>query len=254
LLTVAQPQANHNGGQLAFGPDDKLYVALGDGGAAGDAGPGHKAGGNAQSLDNLLGKILRIDPSPSGGAQYTVPSDNPFVGRAGAAPEIWAYGLRNPWRFTFDSETGDLWIGDVGQGAWEEIDYAPAVDGRDAGRGDNFGWNRLEGTHEFSGAKPANAVPPVHELSHTDGSCSVTGGYVYRGKAIPELQGTYLFVDFCRNQILGLTPTDGGGGAGGFDPVDFGTEAASVSTFGQRNNGELFVLSQANGLYRIRAA
>src|SRR6478672_5051075 len=142
LLVVDQPQPNHNGGQLAFGPDGDLYVAFGDGGAANDEGPGHAGGGNGQSLRTLLGKILRIDPTPSGDAAYTVPADNPFVGDDDARPEIWAYGLRNPWRFSFDSDTGNLWIGDVGQNEWEEVDVAPATASRNAGRGDNFGWNR----------------------------------------------------------------------------------------------------------------
>ena len=257
LLTVVQPQSNHNGGQLVFGPDGMLYIGLGDGGAANDAGPGHKAGGNGQALDTPLGKILRIDPSPPTGRasgqgedlQYTVPPDNPFVGRAGVAPEIWSYGLRNPWRFTFDSETGDLWIGDVGQNEWEEISFAAAVDGKDAGRGTNFGWNRFEATHSFMGANPPDDVLPVHEIPHSDGSCSVTGGYVYRGRAIPELQGTYLFIDYCRGRLTGLTPA----GDGEFDAVDLGTEVGGVSTFGQRNNGELYLLSQRDGLYRIGA-
>jgi glucose/arabinose dehydrogenase len=247
VLAVAQPQPNHNGGQLAFGPDGMLYIGLGDGGASGDMGPGHAPGGNGQSLGTLLGKILRIDPTPSGTAAYTVPHDNPFVGRAGARPEIWSYGLRNPWRFSFDAATGDLWIADVGQNAWEEIDYAPASNGRDAGRGSNFGWNRLEGTHPYSGTKPADAVPPVYEFSHADGSCSVTGGYVYRGQAIPALRGMYLFIDYCRDQLMALAPD----GDGTFGPVDLSLTAASVSTFGQANDDELYVLSQSSGLYRV---
>ena len=159
LLVVDQPQPNHNGGQLAFGPDGDLYIAFGDGGAADDEGPGHASGGNGQSLSTLLGKILRIDPTPSADAPYTVPPDNPFVGRTGARPEIWAYGLRNPWRFSFDADNGDLWIGDVGQDSWEEVDVAPATHGRDAGRGDNFGWNRLEGTHRFRGSATCRRGP-----------------------------------------------------------------------------------------------
>ena len=155
LLVVDQPEPNHNGGQLAFGPDGDLYIAFGDGGAADDEGFGHVNGGNGQSLGTLLGKILRIDPTPTASAPYTVPADNPFVGRSGAKPEIWAYGLRNPWRFSFDTDTGDLWIGDVGQNDWEEVDFAPATNGRDAGRGDNYGWDRLEGTHEHIGTPPA---------------------------------------------------------------------------------------------------
>ncbi len=189
LLSVAQPQANHNGGQIAFGPDGMLYIGLGDGGGAGDRGAGHVEGGNAQSLGTLLGKILRIDPLPLGSSSYTVPADNPFVGRSGARPEIWSYGLRNPWRFSFDSATGDLWIGDVGQNAWEEIDRVPAIDGRNAGRGVNFGWPRLEGTHSFSGNASAASEEPVAEYSHADGACSVVGGYVYRGQAIRAFAG-----------------------------------------------------------------
>ena len=150
VLAVDHPPAsNHNGGQLSFGPDGKLYAGLGDGGAAGDAGPGHVEGGNAQSLDTMLGKILRIDPTPSAGRQYTIPSDNPFA-NGGGLPEIWAYGLRNPWRFSWDRKTGDMWIADVGQNQWEEVDFVPA--GRGAGA--NYGWNRLEGTHQFSGSAP----------------------------------------------------------------------------------------------------
>ncbi len=160
LLVVDQPQPNHNGGQLAFGPDGYLYIGLGDGGAADDEGPGHAPGGNGQSLETLLGKILRIDPTPTASAPYTVPADNPFVGTSGAKPEIWAYGLRNPWRFSFDADTGDLWIGDVGQNEWEEVDHAPATNGRDAGRGDNFGWNRLEGTHRTAARHPQGPFPP----------------------------------------------------------------------------------------------
>jgi glucose/arabinose dehydrogenase len=250
VLSVAQPQPNHNGGQLAFGPDGYLYIALGDGGAAGDVGPGHAPGGNAQSLATLLGKILRIDPTPSAGATYTVPADNPFVGRSGARGEIWAYGVRNPWRFSFDTATGDLWIGDVGQGEWEEVDRAPAASGRNAGRGDNFGWNRVEGTHSYEGGvAPPGTVEPVFEVSHDDGACSVIGGYVYRGRAIPDLRGTYLFTDYCRGELRGLVPR----GEGDVRAVDLGASADQVSAFGQRDDGELFVLSQSSGLYRIVA-
>jgi glucose/arabinose dehydrogenase len=250
VLTVDQPQVNHNGGQLAFGPDGMLYIALGDGGGAGDRGTGHAEGGNAQSLGSLLGKILRIDPLPSATSSYTVPLDNPFVGHAGARPEIWAYGLRNPWRFTFDARTGDLWIGDVGQNAWEEIDRAPAVGGRDAGRGDNFGWNRLEGTHFFTGTPAASSETPVAEYSHGDGSCSVVGGYVYRGRAIPALQGMYVFTDYCVGELRALEAR----ADGSYQSVDLGITSESVATFGEQHNGELFVLSQTKGLYRIDRA
>ena len=165
VLAVNHPPApNHNGGQLSFGPDGELYMGLGDGGAGGDMGVGHVEGGNAQSLDMMLGKILRIDPTPSGGAPYSIPSDNPFAD-GGGLPEIWAYGLRNPWRFSWDRKSGDMWIADVGQSQWEEIDFAPA--GRGAGA--NYGWNRLEGNHEYSGTPPAGAVGPIHEYSYASG-------------------------------------------------------------------------------------
>ena len=248
LLVFEQPQPNHNGGQLAFGPDDDLYIALGDGGASNDEGPGHASGGNGQSLRTLLGKILRIDPTPSGDAPYTVPEGNPFVGTDDALPEIWAYGLRNPWRFSFDTDNGDLWIGDVGQNEFEEIDAAPALPTkRDAGRGENFGWNRLEGTQEFRGNPPANAVPPVYEQSHDDGACSVTGGYVYRGTAIPALVGSYVFTDYCDGTLRTLTSS----GNGEYDAGELGLEVESVSSFGQDNTGELYVLSQSQGIYKL---
>ena len=253
ILAVDQPQSNHNGGQLAFGPDGYLYIGLGDGGGIqGDGGPGHTAGGNAQSLGTLLGKILRIAPDPSsdGSSAYSVPADNPFVGRTGAEPEIWASGLRNPWRFSFDRATGDLWIGDVGQSKWEEIDHAPATNGRDAGKGDNFGWNRLEGTHAFRGAAPADAIAPVFEVSHATGACAIVGGYVYRGTKIPALTGTYLFSDDCDGTIRLLDPNS----AGGVTMRDSGLYEASVSSFGQANGGALYVLSLTDGVFRIDAA
>ena len=204
VLFVDQPFSNHNGGALAFGPDGYLYVGLGDGGSAGDPM------GNAQSLSTLLGKLLRISPRPSKGEPYAIPPDNPFVGRDGARPEIWAYGLRNPWRFSFDTATGDLWIGDVGQNAWEEIDLEPA--GSDGGS--NFGWDRLEGTHPFEGSPAPDSIAPVFEYAHGDGSCSVTGGYVYRGERIPTLAGAYLFGDYCRGRPGGVRPARRPGDAG----------------------------------------
>ncbi len=251
ILAVDQPASNHNGGQLAFGPDSYLYIGLGDGGAQGDRGPGHVAGGNAQSLGTLLGKILRIAPDPSSGdSAYSVPPDNPFVDRAGARPEVWAYGLRNPWRFSFDRANGDLWIGDVGQNAWEEIDHVPATNGRDAGRGDNFGWNRLEGTHAYGGEAPANAIAPVLDVSHDTGACAIVGGYVYRGTKIPALTGTYLFSDNCDGTIRAVAPDQ----AGGVTVRDSGLHAESVSSFGQGNGGALYVLSLADGVFRIDGA
>jgi glucose/arabinose dehydrogenase len=252
VLRVAHRDApNHNGGQLAFGPDGDLYIGVGDGGGfSGDSGPGHAAGGNGQSRATLLGKILRIDPAPSGAAAYTVPPDNPFVGTVGARPEIWAYGLRNPWRFSFDSATGDLWIGDVGQDAWEEIDHVVATNGRDAGRGDNFGWNRLEGTHPYRGAAPANAVAPVYQVSHDTGACAIVGGFVYRGRAIPSLTGGFLFSDNCDSTIraFGFDVA-----AGSTVPVmwSLGVKSSQVSSFGQDNAGRLYVLSLDRGVFRL---
>lgn len=247
ILHVEQPQPNHNGGQLAFGPDGYLYLGLGDGGGAGDEGSGHAPGGNGQSLGTLLGKILRIAPNPApGDPAYTVPPDNPFIGTDGARPEIWSYGLRNPWRFSFDTQTGDLWIGDVGQNEYEEIDRVLATDGRDAGKGVNFGWNRLEGDHPYRGSAPDDADPPVYEIPHDTGACAVVGGYVYRGKAIPGLAGDYLFSDNCDGTIR-LLVRDGSG----FAMEDTGIDAPSVASFGQANNGTLYVASLSDGVYRV---
>jgi len=251
ILTVDQPQANHKGGQLAFGPDGDLYIGLGDGGSEGDVGAGHAPGGNGQSLGTRLGKILRISPNPDAGdPAYTVPADNPFVGRAGVEPEIWAYGLRNPWRFSFDRANGDLWIGDVGQYKWEEIDHVAATNGRGAGKGDNFGWNRLEGTHPYQGTAPAGAVAPVYEISHDTGACAVTGGFVYRGKKLSSLVGDYVFSDTCDSTIRVLEPN----GEGGVTMGDTGAQSKSVSTFGQANDGTLYVASLSDGIFRVDAA
>jgi glucose/arabinose dehydrogenase len=230
LLKVSQPAVNHNGGQLAFGPDGHLYLGLGDGGGAGDRGYGHATGGNGQSGDTLLGKIVRIDLT-QGGA------------------EICDRGLRNPWRFSFDRGSGDLWIGDVGQNEWEELDHVPATNGRDAGRGANFGWNRLEATHPYRGRVPDGVVAPVYETAHDAGACAVIGGFVYRGTKIPRLRGTYLFSDNCDGTIRLLVPD----GAGDVTMHDSGLKSESVSSFGQGNGGALYVLSQADGISRIDA-
>lgn len=247
LLTVPDPQSNHNGGQLAFGPDGMLYISLGDGGSQGDTGSGHAPGGNAQSLDELLGKILRIDPRPTADAPYRIPADNPFATRGGR-PEIWSYGLRNPWRFSFDRGTGDLWIGDVGAGAREEVDLAT---GPDAGRGVNYGWNRFEGSRA-TGIEPApsDATPPVHEITHADGNCSITGGYVYRGSRIPDLVGSYVFTDYCNGAIRAIR-VDGGRVV---VARDLGIPMGQVSSFGEDGSGELYVISQSDGLFRIDPA
>src|SRR5690606_13084652 len=191
LLTQVQPYSNHNGGQLAFGPDGYLYLGLGDGGSGGDPQ------GNGQPLDTLLGKVLRLDVS---GDRAEAPADNPFVRREGARPEVWAYGLRNPWRFSFDRGTGDLYIADVGQNAFEEVNLLPAGSGPL-----NFGWNAWEGSRRFSRTAPFSDVTfPIAEYTHDGGHCSITGGYVYRGRDIPALDGVYLFADYCSGVLWGL--------------------------------------------------
>jgi glucose/arabinose dehydrogenase len=244
LLAVEQPQPNHNGGELAFGPDGLLYLGLGDGGGAGDSGSGHAPGGNGQSLDTMLGKILRIDPTPSGDRQYTIPPSNPFA-NGGGLPEIWAYGLRNPWKFSWDRESGDLWIADVGQNAWEEVDFLPAGEGAGA----NFGWNRLEGNHEFQGQAPDGAVPPIHEYP-LNSACAAIGGYVYRGSKIPDLTGAYVYTDYCESTIRALVERDGRVA----DQRDLGIQGTQVTAFGEDQDGELYVLSQADGLQRLDPA
>jgi glucose/arabinose dehydrogenase len=240
LLFVDQPFANHNGGTLAFAPDGRLWIGLGDGGSGGDPLD------NAQSLGTLLGKMLRIDPRPSGGRPYTVPADNPFVTTPGARPEIWSYGLRNPWQFSFDRRTGDLWIGDVGQGRREEIDFQPAK----SRGGQNYGWARLEGSLPYSGVAPANAVPPIFEYERANGNCAVTGGRVYRGGRITSLRGEYVFADFCLGQLRALRRA-GDRIAG---ERSLGLSASLVAAFGEDHAGELYVLSLQGQVFRIDAA
>ncbi|GAA3447948.1 PQQ-dependent sugar dehydrogenase [Planomonospora venezuelensis] len=235
VLTQPQPYSNHNGGQLAFGPDGHLYIALGDGGSGGDPQ------GNGQNLGTWLGKILRIDPR---GTPYKVPEDNPFAGRQGAKPEIWAYGLRNPWRFTFDRKTGDLWIGDVGQNEWEEVDHQPKGEG-----GRNYGWNLREGRHPFRGNGAAGGlVDPVIEYPlGQDGTCSVIAGYVYRGTKIPSLAGRFLYGDFCAGWVRSA-PADRPG-----EGKDLG-RVEQLSSFGEDHDGELYALSLSGPVYRLEAA
>lgn len=239
VLFVPQPFANHNGGGLAFGPDGYLYIALGDGGSGGDPY------GNGQSLSTLLGKILRISPRPAHGRPYGIPKDNPFVGRVGAKPEIWDYGLRNPWRFSFDRDTGDLWIGDVGQSGWEEIDVEPA--GSPGGL--NFGWNRYEGSHPFSGDEDTSGLTmPVFEYPHDGkGICAVTGGYVYRGSAIPDLAGAYVFGDYCEGQLEAFVPRDGG--AAGHRLL--GLHVDGLASFGEDADGELYVCALNGEVFKL---
>ena len=242
LLQQRQPFANHNGGGVVFGPDGYLYIGLGDGGSGGDPN------GNGQRLTTWLGKILRIDVDPANapaGETFAVPEDNPFVGQADALPEIWAFGLRNPWRFSFDRETGDLWIGDVGQGEIEEIDLLPANEGAL-----NLGWNELEGTSCFLALEcdPTAYTGPVLEYAHEVGGCSVTGGYVYRGTAMPGLAGAYIFADFCTGYLWAGGQNDDGSWTMS-EPVE--TEL-SISSFGEDAAGELYLTDHAGGtIYRL---
>jgi glucose/arabinose dehydrogenase len=228
ILRVQQPFANHNGGALAFGPDGDLYISLGDGGSEGDPQ------GNGQRLDTDLGKILRIDVDrPSPGQPYAIPAGNPFAGTAGDRAEIWLDGLRNPWRMSFDDATGDLWIGDVGQDAWEEVDVARAGVG-----GLNFGWNRMEGDHCYSpsqGCNQSGLTPPVAEYGHDQG-CVVIGGVVYRGSRYPFLQGGYLYADYCSGKLWALDADASLPMAG-----QVGMAGAQIVAFGEDEGGEVYV-------------
>jgi glucose/arabinose dehydrogenase len=239
ILTVAQPAANHNGGLLLFGPDGYLYVGLGDGGGGN--------GQNGQKLDTLLGKILRLDVDrEEGGQPYAIPPDNPFVGNPEARPEIWVWGLRNPWRFAFDRATGDLWIGDVGSSVYEEVDLVPAGSG-----GQNFGWDEMEGM-DCNDADPAACaafVPPVSGFAR-DAGCVITGGTVYRGAAVPTLVGVYLFADYCGAGIWGL----GRDAAGNWLTAGPVASGHSIVSFGEDATGELYVVELDGGLYAVTAA
>ena len=238
VLFIDQPFPNHNGGNLLFGPDGYLYVGMGDGGSAGDPMD------NGQNLGSMLGKMLRIDPRPSGGQGYAVPGDNPFVGREDARPEVFAYGLRNPWRYSFDRGTGDLWIGDVGQNALEEVDVLRAGDGAGA----NLGWNAFEGSEPFEPPQPTGTVRPVHEYGPELGR-SIVGGFVYRGAALPALQGAYVFGDFYNAQIRAIVPE----GRGFSDAVELGLAVPDLTSFGEDAAGELYALSISGPVYRIEA-
>jgi glucose/arabinose dehydrogenase len=239
ILTIEQPAANHNGGQLAFGPDGMLYIAVGDGGT------GNSASG--QDFTTLLGSILRIDVDA--GSPYAIPSDNPFVADPAALPEIWAKGLRNPWRFSFDRSTGDLYIADVGEDLMEEISFQPAS----SGGGENYGWDAMEGSRCFeppSGCVTTDLVLPILEYEHADG-CSVTGGYVYRGSASPALAGRYFFSDFCASWLRSFQAA-GGVPADELDHADAAEPLAGVSSLGEDGAGEIYVLSMFSGtVHRI---
>ena len=236
FLEVAQPYRNHNGGHIAFGPDGMLYVGLGDGGSGGDPR------GNGQDTSTLLGSILRIDVSAldeTGG--YAVPPDNPFAGGGGTArAEIWAYGLRNPWRFSFDRETGDLWAADVGQNKYEEVDIIRP--------GRNYGWNVMEGAHCYrrAGCDTRGLEMPVAEYGR-DGGCSVTGGHVYRGRRLPTLYGAYLYGDFCSGKIWALRHD----GAAVTEQMLVADTGLSISSFGEGPSGEVYVLTFEGAVYRF---
>ena len=235
VIAIAHPTYdNHNGGQLQFGPDRKLWASTGDGGSGGDPN------GNAQNMNVLLGKLLRLDVDMASGY---VPSDNPF------GSVIWAFGLRNPWRFSFDRQTGDLYIADVGQAKWEEVDVATAGSGR--GRGANYGWNVLEGTHCYSpatGCDPSGKTPPVLEYDHSNGACTVIGGYVSRGSRVTALQGQYIYADYCSGFVKTFHYDGAVTNQRDWPQLSPG---GGVTSFGEDGRGELYIMTQPGVLYRI---
>ena len=237
LLYVEQPYPNHNGGHLQFGPDGYLYIGLGDGGSQGDPQL------NGQNTFALLGSILRIDVD--GGEPYGIPADNPFADGTNGAPEVWLYGVRNPWRYSFDRETGDLYVGDVGQNQYEEVSFIPAGVG-----GANLGWNLYEGTHPYSGVPaPADAVMPFAEYSHAQG-ISITGGYVYRGSLAPALQGIYLYADFGSGRMWYAFRDESGTWV---SDVLVDSTGEAISSFGEDDAGELYLTSFNGGVWRFES-
>ena len=241
LLRIDKPFSNHNGGMIAFGPDGYLYIGTGDGGGAGD--PGNRA----QNLKSLLGKILRIDVSGRTTARpYKIPASNPYVGKTGY-DQIWLRGVRNPWRFSFDSATGDLWVGDVGQDRWEEIDRSPAAGG--GGRGKNYGWHVMEGKACYrpsSGCSRTGKKLPLAVYSHAQG-CAVTGGYVYRGAEYPDLAGGYVFGDYCSGRIWAVAAE----GAASQSPRLLLDSNRQISSFGVAEDGTLYLTDLGGGLYKL---
>ncbi|MEW6568456.1 MAG: PQQ-dependent sugar dehydrogenase [Chloroflexota bacterium] len=234
LLTFDQPYANHNGGGMAFGPDGYLYIGTGDGGSRGDPL------GNGQSLNTLLGKILRLDVDQ--GQPYAIPPDNPFAASGEIYREIWAFGLRNPWRFAFDPATGDLCIADVGQASWEEVDFQPAG----AAGGVNYGWNLREGMHPYASNATAGLTDPVAEYSHAQG-CSITGGVVIRSPSPPEWHGVYLYGDYCSGRIWGLSRAV----LGNWNSQVLFETPFSISSFGRDTAGEVYLVDHAGAVYRL---
>lgn len=241
VMNVDQPYANHNGGNLVFGPDDYLYIGLGDGGSAGDPQR------TAQNPSLALGKMLRIDPVAEDG--FDVPADNPFISSPGSLGEVWSVGLRNPWRYSFDAATGNLWIGDVGQNAVEEISMAPATGGLGAGKGTNFGWSAFEGNDPFNGDQEAEGhTPPVYTYTHEEGRCSISGGVVFRGYSVPALNGWYVFADYCSGEVWALDVENDGLG----DVVELGQVASPVSV--DQVGDTLYVVSATEGPLRVEPA
>lgn len=238
LFQIAQPFTNHNGGHMAFGPNGYLYISLGDGGSANDPL------GSGQNKSTLLGSILRIDVN--GDLPYAIPEDNPFVGEDNSADEIWAYGLRNVWRFSFDRATGDMYIADVGQNEYEEVNFQPA----DSIGGENYGWNIWEATHPFARGTVENHILPFAEYNHALG-CSVTGGYVYRGEAIPDLDAVYLFGDYCSGRVWASYRDSNMQ----WNTAEFLQTGFQISSFGEDEAGELYIVNYGGGiLYRIDPA
>jgi glucose/arabinose dehydrogenase len=237
ILEVHQPYENHNGGNLVFGPDGYLYIGLGDGGSGGDPQ------GNGQNMDVLLGKMLRVDVNS--GDPYGIPTDNPFA-NGGGAPEVWASGLRNPWRYSFDRLTGDLYIGDVGQGEWEEIDFLPAgIVG-----GSNFGWNYYEGNHRYQDTPPVSVqfIMPVTDYRH-ESRCSVTGGFVYRGATLPEWDGIYFYGDYCSGEVFGLFQAPDGT----WNTQVLFMTGAFITSFGEDEVGELYFSDRGGSIFQLQA-
>ena len=241
LLVIPQPYPNHNGGMIAFDADGMLLVGMGDGGGGGDPDA------NAQDPRALLGKLLRIDVDSE--RPYAIPADNPFADGTAAAPEVWALGLRNPWRFSIDRETGDAWIGDVGQSAWEEVDVIPAGQG-----GLDLGWNVMEGLacYESPTCDTEGRTMPVVTLGHDTGVCSVVGGYVYRGERYPALEGSYVFSDYCSGDLWLLPAADAVAGAD-VEPMLAGTHDGRIVSFGEDDEGELYVVDHGGTILRLEA-